>query len=160
MQYASFLSNKLDRWHMHLTAWNLFTSLTWTQLCSKHLLHVTPCNLRKMETRLSKIPHTNPFMLPNLFSRKFAFCLFRNYANIYAHGCMHRMTFQNSSCLGYHHLVWNGENKTYKMKRTVLFQDNTHPQRRGGGGGTPDFKTQGCSNGCKNQNPKKSLDQI
>ena len=156
MQYASFLSNKLDRWHMHLTAWNLFTSLTWTQLCSKHLLHVTPCNLRKMETRLSKIPHTNPFMLPNLFSKKFAFCLFRNYANIYAHGCMHRMTFQNSSCLGYHHLVWNGENKTYKMKRTALFQDNTHPQR----GGTPDFKTQGCSNGCKNQNPKKSLDQI
>ena len=29
----------------------------------------------------------------------------------------------------------------------------------GGGGGTPDFKLQGLSNGGKNQNPKKPLDQ-
>ena len=29
----------------------------------------------------------------------------------------------------------------------------------GGGGGTPDFKWQGWSNGGKKQNPKKSLDQ-
>ena len=77
MQYTSCLSNKLDRWHMHVNvffftfsllirAWNLFTSLTWTQPCSKHLLHVTPRNLRKMEIRLSKILYTNPFIIPQI----------------------------------------------------------------------------------------------
>ena len=42
-------------------------------------------------------------------------------------------------------------NKQYRVvgKTTILHMDK--------GGGTPDFKWQGCLNGGKNQNPKKSL---
>ena len=99
---------------LFIRAWHLFTSLTWTQPCSKHLLQVTPCNLRKMEIRLSKIPYTNPFIIPQSVLKEI--CLFRNYANTCTWMHVHRTTFERNSSLGYHHLVWKWENKTHAEK--------------------------------------------
>ena len=46
-----------------------------------------------------------------MFSRKFSFCLFINYA----YKCMwmhkHKTTFERNISLGYYHVVWNGKTK-------------------------------------------------
>ena len=125
MQYSTCHCNKLDRWHTHLNffftcslfirAWHLFTSLT----CSKHLLQVTPCNLRTMEIRLSKIPYTNPFIVPQSVLKEI--CPFRNYANICIWMHVHRTTFERNSSLGYHHLVWSGKTKHSSWKGLLSY---------------------------------------
>ena len=80
-----------------------------------------------MEIRLSKIPYTNPFIIPQSVLKEI--CLFRNYANTCTWMHVHRTTFERNSSLGYHHLVWNGKTKHTSWKVCCPFSGPPSPRQ-------------------------------